>query len=55
MAKPRIYRFEQRSGGRGAVIRVGEKNGQRLIAVYDDQATADEVRAFLEARKGRES
>jgi hypothetical protein len=40
MAQAQRYQFEQRSGGRGAVIRIGPTGGKRLINVYKDQRTA---------------
>lgn len=55
MAKPRRYQFEQRSEGRGAAVRVGPTGGKKVVAVYTDQETADEVVRFLEARKNREA
>lgn len=43
MPKAREYQFEQRSGGRGAVIRIGPTGGKRLINVYKNQDVAQEL------------
>lgn len=50
----RRYQFEQRSGGRGAVVRVSEKGAKRLIAVYKDQAAAERVAIMLDRNKDQE-
>jgi len=50
----RRYQFEQRSGGRGAVVRIGEKGGKRVIAVYKDQAAAERVALMLDRNKDQE-
>lgn len=55
MAKAREYRFEQRSGGMGAVVRIGPTGGKRLINVYTDQDAAQEVVDLLERLKNREA
>jgi hypothetical protein len=55
MPKAREYRFEQRSGGRGAVVRIGPTGGKRVINVYTDQDAAAEVVALLDRLKSREA
>lgn len=55
MAKARMYQFEQRSDGRGAVIRVGPTGGQRLINVYKNQDAAMRVKELLEELRDQEA
>ncbi len=55
MPAAREYRFEQRTGGRGAVMRIGPTGGQRLINVYKDQAAAQEVVDLLNKLRVREA
>ena len=54
MTKPRFYQFEQRSGGRGAVIRIGGKGGKKVIAVYTNQSTAQYIVNQLNHHKNNE-
>jgi hypothetical protein len=51
MPQARHYQFEQRSGGRGAVVRVGPSGGKRVINVYKSQDAAQEVVNLLNAYK----
>lgn len=55
MPKAREYQFEQRSGGRGAVIRIGPTGGKRLINVYTDQDVAWRIVQALNAVKDKEA
>ena len=55
MAQAKKYQFEQRSDGRGAVMRIGPTGGQRLINVYKDQDAAQEVVDLLTKLKSREA
>jgi len=55
MAQPRGYQFRQRPGGRGAVVRISETGGAKVIAVYNDQATADRVARLLDGLKDQEA
>lgn len=55
MTQAQRYQFEQRSGGRGAVIRIGPTGGKRLINVYTDQDTAQYVTDILNRFKNREA
>lgn len=55
MPKAREYRFEQRSGGRGAVIRIGPTGGKRVINVYTDQGAAQRVVDTLNSLKHLEA
>lgn len=43
MAQAQRYQFEQRTNGRGAVIRIGPSGGKRLINVYKTQDAAMDV------------
>lgn len=49
------YEFQQRTGGRGAVVRVGPKGGRKSVLVYKDQQTASEMVAELNRRAAREA
>lgn len=49
------YHFEQRSGGRGAVMRVGPSGGTRLINVYKNQDAAQRVVNLLNSLKDQEA
>lgn len=55
MPAAREYRFEQRSGGRGAAVRVGPEGGTRVINVYRDQDAAQQVVDLLNKLKSREA
>lgn len=55
MAQPREYRFEQRSEGRGAVVRIGDKGGKKVITVYRNQSIAQHVVDFLNGWKHGEA
>jgi hypothetical protein len=48
------YGFQQRSNGRGAVVRIGPKGGWRVVAVYRSQDTAKRVSMFLDELAGEE-
>jgi hypothetical protein len=54
MAAPRLYQFEQRSEGRGAVIRIGPSGGKKTVAVYDNQRTAEYIVNQLNHHKNNE-
>lgn len=41
------YVFQQRSNGRGAVVRRGPLGGSRTVATYENQDVAKEVVATL--------
>lgn len=43
MPQAQRYQFEQRSEGRGAVVRIGPSGGKRLINVYKTQDAAMDV------------
>jgi hypothetical protein len=49
-----IYESQNRSGGRGAVVRRGIKGGTRLIAVYKSQTIAAHVADLLNSFQYRE-
>jgi hypothetical protein len=53
--KPRKYQFEQRPGGKGAVVRVGPSGGKKVIAVYTSQFMADQIARALDAQKHLEA
>lgn len=53
--KPRGYRFEQRPGGRGAVVRIGPSGGKKVVAVYTSQFAAEQIVRALEAQKHLEA
>lgn len=55
MPQAQRYQFEQRSRGRGAVMRIGSAGGQRLINVYKDQDAAQQVIDLLNKLKSREA
>lgn len=55
MPAAREYRFEQRSGGRGAVVRIGPTGGKRVINVYKSQDAADAVVKLLDSLKSLEA
>lgn len=55
MPAPRYYEFEQRSGARGAVVRIGDKGGKRIVAVYKSQTVALQVMDLLNNFKKYES
>lgn len=55
MAQARHYQFEQRSGGAGAVLRIGPSGGKRLINVYKDQDAAQQVVDLLNRLKSQEA
>lgn len=55
MAKAREYQFEQRPGGRGAVVRIGPTGGRRVINVYENQNAAWDVVNFLNKLKPQEA
>lgn len=55
MPQAQRYQFEQRSGGRGAVIRIGPSGGKRLINVYTDQGAAQRVVDMLNNLKHLEA
>jgi hypothetical protein len=55
MAQAQRYQFEQRSGGRGAVVRIGPTGGKRLINVYKDQDTAMYMVNILNHHRSREA
>jgi hypothetical protein len=55
MPAAREYRFEQRSNGRGAVVRIGPTGGKRVINVYKDQDAAWQVMELLNQLKSREA
>lgn len=54
MPKPRLYQFEQRPNGWGAVVRIGDKGGRKVIAVYDNQRTAEYIVNQLNHHKNNE-
>ncbi len=55
MPQAQRYQFEQRSGGRGAVMRIGPTGGTRVINVYKDQDAAQEVVDLLNRLRTREA
>lgn len=55
MAQAQRYQFEQRSGGRGAVIRIGPTGGRRVINVYKNQTIALEIVNQLNKHKSQEA
>jgi hypothetical protein len=55
MAAAQRYEFNQRSNGRGAVVRVGPTGGTRLINVYADQDAAQQVVDLLNKLRSREA
>jgi hypothetical protein len=55
MAQAQRYQFEQRSNGRGAVVRIGLSGGKKVINVYTDQDAAEAVVDLLNRLKYREA
>lgn len=55
MAVALRYQFEQRSNGRGAVVRIGPTGGRRVVNVYVDQAAAQEVVDLLNKLRNKEN
>lgn len=55
MAQAQKYQFEQRSDGRGAVVRIGPSGGKKVINVYTDQDAAWVVMELLNRLKDREA
>lgn len=55
MPAAREYRFLQRSGGRGAVARIGPEGGQRIINTYKNQSAAQRVVDLLTELKSQEA
>lgn len=54
MAQAQRYQFEQRSEGRGAVIRIGPSGGKRVINVYKTQDAAMDIVNTLNRYKSQE-
>jgi hypothetical protein len=44
------YEFEQRSNGRGAVVRIGPRGGRRTLVVYRNQQVAFDMVAEFNRR-----
>lgn len=55
MAQAQRYQFEQRSGGLGAVVRIGPSGGKRVINVYKDQDFAQILVDILNNNKHAEA
>jgi hypothetical protein len=55
MAQAQRYQFEQRSGGRGAVVRIGPTGGKKVINVYKTQDAAMDVVNILNQYKSSEA
>lgn len=49
------YQFEQRTGGRGAVVRIGPSGGKKVINVYKTQDAAMDVVNVLNRYRASEA